>query len=148
MSEIKIIDKPNLKRFTKNISEWSFTTVMWAIYLYLILPVLNVILWLLGVQIIFMEVIEKSMYLHLLNLLENLGWCILIVFGILRIWGYYNYIRFGRKNRRKEASCVTIEQLAEFFELPPEQILRLQSQKEVFWPMGKTEKHAGEKSAF
>jgi poly-beta-1,6-N-acetyl-D-glucosamine biosynthesis protein PgaD len=143
MSEIKIIDKPNLKSFTKNIGEWSFTTVMWGIYIYLVLPVLNVILWLLGIQIFFIEVIEKSVYLQLLNLLENLGWCILIVFGILRIWGYYNYIRFGQKNRRKEVSSVTVKQLAEFFELPAEQILDLQSKKEVFWPIGKTEKTAG-----
>jgi poly-beta-1,6-N-acetyl-D-glucosamine biosynthesis protein PgaD len=143
MSEIKIIDKPNLKSFTKNIGEWSFTTVMWGIYIYLVLPVLNVILWLLGIQIFFIEVIEKSVYLQLLNLLENLGWCILIVFGILRIWGYYNYIRFGQKNRRKEVSSVTVKQLAEFFELPAEQILDLQSKKEVFWPIGKTEKIAG-----
>lgn len=134
MPEIEIRDNPKLKSFLRNVGEWSFTTLMWALWLYLFLPLLNVILWFLGVRFFYVEVFEKAGYVQLLNLLNKIGWGILAVFAILRFWGYYNYIRFGRKERRKSTSSTTVGQLSESFNLPPEKILELQSQKEVVWP--------------
>lgn len=113
----------------------SFTTLMWALWLYLFLPLLNVILWLLGIRFFYVEVFEKAGYMQLLNLLSNMGWSILVVFAVLRFWGYYNYLRFGKKDRRKFVSSTTAEQLSGFFNLPPEQIVELQSKKEVIWPL-------------
>lgn len=133
MPEIEIRDNPKLKSFLRNVGEWSFTTLMWALWLYLFLPLLNVILWFLGVRFFYVEVFEKAGYLQLLNLLNKIGWGILAVFAILRFWGYYNYLRFGRKDRRKSTSSTTVGQLSESFNLPPEKILELQSQKEVVW---------------
>ena len=134
MPEIKIIDNPKLKSFIRNIGEWSFTTLMWGIWIYLFLPLLNVILWLLGFHLFYIKVIEKGGYIQLLNLLGKMGWAVLLVFGILRLWGYYNYIRFGKKNRRKSVSPTTADQLSEFFNLPRDQVLEMQSKKEVVWP--------------
>ena len=135
MAEIKIIDNPKLKSFLRNIGEWSFTTLMWGLWIYLFLPLLNVILWLLGFHLFYVKVIERGGYIHLLNLLGKVGWAVLLIFGILRLWGYYNYVRFGRKNRRKIVSPTTADQLSGFFHLPPDQVLELQSKKEVVWPM-------------
>jgi len=132
--EIEIRDNPKLKSFLRNVGEWSFTTLMWALWLYLFLPLLNVILWFLGIRFFYVEVFEKAGYVQLLNLLNKIGWGILAVFAILRFWGYYNYLRFGRKDRRKSTSSTTVGQLSESFNLPPEKILELQSQKEVVWP--------------
>jgi poly-beta-1,6-N-acetyl-D-glucosamine biosynthesis protein PgaD len=81
------------------------------------------------------EVIEKAGYLQLLNLFYKMGWSILVVFTVLRFWGYYNYLRFGKKDRRKFVSSTTAEQLSGLFNLPPEQIVELQSKKEVTWPL-------------
>lgn len=134
MPEIEIRDNPKLKSFLRNVGEWSFTTLMWALWLYLFLPLLNVILWFLGIRFFYVEVFEKAGYVQLLNLLNKIGWGILAVFAILRFWGYYNYLRFGRKDRRKSTSSTTVGQLSESFNLPPEKILELQSQKEVVWP--------------
>lgn len=133
MPEIEIRDNPKLKSFLRNVGEWSFTTLMWALWLYLFLPLLNVILWLLGIRFFYVEVFEKAGYVQLLNLLNKIGWGILAVFAILRFWGYYNYLRFGRKDRRKSTSSTTVGQLSESFNLPPEKIIELQSQKEVVW---------------
>lgn len=134
MPEIEIRDNPKLKSFLRNVGEWSFTTLMWALWLYLFLPLLNVILWLLGVRFFYVEVFEKAGYVQLLTLLNKMGWGVLVLFAILRFWGYYNYIKFGRKDRRKSRSSTTVEQLSKSFNLPPEKILELQSQKEVVWP--------------
>ena len=142
MPEIKIIDNPKVKSFIRNIGEWSFTTLMWGLWIYLFLPLLNVILWLLGFHLFYVKVIERGGYIHLLNLLGKVGWAVLLIFGILRLWGYYNYVRFGRKNRRKIVAPTTADQLSGFFHLPPDQVLELQSKKEVVWPM-ETDKNRG-----
>jgi biofilm PGA synthesis protein PgaD len=135
MPEIEIIDNTKLKSFLRNVSEWSFTTLVWALWLYLFLPLLNIILWLLGIHFFYVEVFEKAGYLQLLNLFYKMGWSILVVFAVLRFWGYYNYLRFGKKDRRKFVSPTTVEQLSGVFNLPPEKIVELQSKKEVTWPL-------------
>ena len=134
MPEIEIIDNPKLRSFIRNIGEWSFTTLMWGLWIYLFLPLLNVILWLLGFHFFYVKVIEKGGYIQLLNLLGKMGLAVLFIFGTLRLWGHYNYIRFGKKNRRKSVSPTTADQLSEFFNLPRDQVLEMQSKKEVVWP--------------
>jgi len=135
MPEIKIIDNAKLKSFPRNVSELSFTMLVWALWLYLFLPLLNIILWLLGIHFFYAEVIEKAGYLQLLSLFTRMGWSILVVFAVLRFWGYYNYFRFGKKDRRKFASSTTVEQLSGFFNISSEKIVELQSKKEVVWPL-------------
>jgi len=134
MPEIEIIDNPKLKSLPRTISEWSFTTFMWAFWLYLLLPIMNIILWFLGIHFFHVEVFEKAGYLQLLDLVARMGWIILVVFFVLRVWGYYNYFRFGKKDRRKFVSSTNLEQLSEFFHVSPEQVDTLQAQKEVVWP--------------
>jgi poly-beta-1,6-N-acetyl-D-glucosamine biosynthesis protein PgaD len=75
--------------------------------------------------------LEKAGYRQLLELFGKMGWTILVVFLVLRLWGYYNYVKFGKKDRRKSAPSTTAEQLSEFFHVPPEQIPELQSRKEI-----------------
>ncbi len=133
MAEIRIKDNPDLKGILRNITEMSFTTMMWAFYAYLLLPVLNIILWLLGIRYFYIEIIENVGYKELLNLFNKMGWTILIVFGIMRSWGYYNYQRFGKRNRRKAMPYNNIEQISRHFKIPKEMILELQLKKEVVW---------------
>ena len=135
MPEIEIVDTPKLKSFLRDTTEWSFTTLVWAVWLYLLLPLLNIVLWLLGFRYFYMEIFEKAGYEQLLQLLGKMGSAVLVVFVTLRLWGYYNYMRFGKKDRRKSAPLATAEQLSEFFHVPPEQIAELQSRKEVVWPI-------------
>jgi biofilm PGA synthesis protein PgaD len=135
MPEIEIIDKPKLKSFLRKITEMSFTSLMWGFWLYLFLPLLNLVLWLMGIRYFYIEVIELTGYKGLINLLFKIGWVILSVFLILRLWGYYNYWRFGKRERRKSLPSGTFEKLAEYFQVPLEQIQDIQSRKEVVWPI-------------
>lgn len=135
MPEIEIVDTPKLKSFIRDTTEWSFTTLVWAFWLYLLLPFLNIVLWFLGFRYFYMAMFETAGYQQLINLLGKMGCAVLIVFLILRSWGYYNYMRFGKKDRRKSTPSTTAEQLSQFFHVPPEQIPELQSKKEVVWPI-------------
>ncbi len=135
MPEIEIKDNPKLKSFLRKVTELSFTSVIWGIWIYLFLPILNITLWVLGVRYFNIEVIEKVGYLELLGLLNKLGWTVLVLFVALRSWGYYNYWRFGRRNRRKTISPTVVEELAGYFQIPLEQVEQLISKKEVIWPV-------------
>ena len=92
--------------------------MIWGLWLYLFLPLVNIILWLLGIHYFFVEVIEKAGYLILLDLLKNTGLSILVVFGVIRIWGVYNYLRFGKKERRRNVSITPTHQISAFFQMP------------------------------
>jgi biofilm PGA synthesis protein PgaD len=133
MSEIQIIDNPKLKGFLQTLTEWTFTAVMWGLWVYLFLPVLNMVLWLLGIHYFYVEVIEKGGYLLLLTLLRDTGASLVAIFVVLRAWGYYNYVRFGKRSRRKAVSETTVEELAGFLQLPTDAISDLQGVREVIW---------------
>jgi biofilm PGA synthesis protein PgaD len=135
MPEIEIIDKPKLKSFLRKIAELGFTSLMWGLWFYLFLPLLNLVLWVLGIRYFYIEVFELAGYKGLINLLLKAGWVILIVFLILRFWGFYNYWRFGKRERRKSLPSETFEKMSEYFQIPPEQIQHIQSSKEVVWPL-------------
>jgi poly-beta-1,6-N-acetyl-D-glucosamine biosynthesis protein PgaD len=135
MAEIEIIDKPNLKTFLRNITELSFTSIMWAFWLYLLLPLLNILIWFLGIRYFYFEVIKLAGYRELLNLLVRTGWVIIVVFLVLRLWGYYNYRRFGRRERRRSLPPDGREKMTAYFQVPLEKIEDIQSSKEIVWPI-------------
>ena len=128
-NEIKIRQRPELKSILRNITEMTITTGIWVIWSYLLLPIINLVLWLFGVGVVYVE-FERASYNGLILLLERLGWVVLVVFAILQLWGYYNYHRFGKKNRRKERPFDATAELARFFEMTPEQVVAIQSRKE------------------
>jgi len=133
MPEIEIRDNPKLRSFFRNITEVTFTGFVWGIWAYLLLPLVNIIMWIVGLRLIEKSVIEQLGYAEMLALISKMGWIVLIVFLILRLWGLYNYKRFGKRSRRKSSSPVTVEQLAAHFQVPAEQVEYMRSQKEIVW---------------
>jgi poly-beta-1,6-N-acetyl-D-glucosamine biosynthesis protein PgaD len=135
MPEIEVRDNPNLRSFLRNVTETTFTGFVWAIWIYLLLPVINITLWIFGFGFMNLSVIEQVGYEELLDLLVKMGWAVLIVFLVFHLWGYYNYKRYGKKSRRKSSATVTIEQLSTHYRIPADEIRRLQEQKEIEWPI-------------
>jgi len=135
MSKVEIIDNPKLKSLFRNIGEWGFTTFMWAFWVYLFLPVLNLILWLFGAHFFFVEIVRKGGFSEMVDLVKKLGLAVAVVFVTLRLWGYYNYLKFGKKNRRVNSQDTRIEDLAQHFSLSAEDVHAIQNKKEIFWPL-------------
>ncbi len=133
MPEIEIRDNPKLRSVFRNITELTFTGFVWGIWVYLLLPLVNIIMWILGLRFIEISVVEKLGYAEMIGLMIKMGWIVLTVFLILRVWGLYNYKRFGKRSRRESSPPVTIEQLAMHFHIPVEQVEYMRSQKEVVW---------------
>ncbi|MBW1732164.1 MAG: poly-beta-1,6-N-acetyl-D-glucosamine biosynthesis protein PgaD [Deltaproteobacteria bacterium] len=135
MPEVEIIDNPKLRSVFRDIGEWGFTTFMWALWVYLFLPVLNLILWLLGAHFFFVEIVKKGGFSEMVELVKRLGLAVVVVFVILRLWGYYNYVKFGKKDRRRSSQETHLEDLAQHFSLSAEEVQALQQKKEIFWPL-------------
>lgn len=135
--DIEIRENPELKSVLRNITETSITTGIWVIWSYLLLPIINLVLWIVGIKTVYMQ-FESAAYRELLLLLERLGLVVLVVFAVLQLWGYYNYQMFGKRNRRKEQSFDAVAELSQYFRLSPEQVTDMQSRKEiVLWSQKK-----------
>jgi poly-beta-1,6-N-acetyl-D-glucosamine biosynthesis protein PgaD len=133
MPEVEIRDNPKLRSLFRNITEFTFTGFVWVLWAYLLLPLLNIVMWIVGLRFIEISVIEQLGYNEMIMLASKMGWIVLAVFLILRLWGFYNYKRFGKSSRRKSSPPVTSEQMAEHFKIPVEQVENMQLQKEIVW---------------
>ncbi len=127
----KIIDRPEKKSLLRKGTELTITTFFWSIWIYMVLPVINLIVWFLGLRVFYHEVIVVAGYKQLFAILKNSGVAIFLIFATLRLWGYYNYWRFGRRNRRFSSREVSHEEVAEYFGIDPEEAKSLKHSKIV-----------------
>ena len=138
LSGIEIIDAPEVKSLSRKIADYSVTAIMWVLWLYLLVPLINLILWGLGIHYFYNTVFATTTASDIMAMMSTAGWTILGVFVVLRIWGLYNYWAFGKHDRRKAKDMSTIYGLARFHRIPPSRILSMQERREVVWPMYRT----------
>lgn len=134
MPEIQVKDNPNLMSFLRRITEIGLTGLVWGLWIYLLLPIINLLLWIFGVRHVYHEVFENLGYLELFVLIQKIGWVIIVSFIVFRLWGYYNYWRFGRRNKRRSVGVSNIEDFARHFNIDVRKVESLMSQKEILWP--------------
>ncbi|MDX8411107.1 MAG: poly-beta-1,6-N-acetyl-D-glucosamine biosynthesis protein PgaD [Mariprofundaceae bacterium] len=137
-SGIGIIDVPEAKTLSRKIMDYSFTAIMWVIWLYLLLPLISLVLWALGIHYFYNQIIATTNAPDVMAMMSMAGWSVLCVFVVLRLWGLYNYWAFGKHNRRKTKEMSSIYGLARFHNIPPSRILAMQERKELIWPMHRT----------
>lgn len=128
-----IDDRPEIRSLLRNAAEWSFTILMWALWVYLFLPLLSLILWVAGTAHLYRTLFREEVIGELLAMLVKVGWLVLLVFIILRGWGIYNYYLFGRRNRRKNYPVASASEIGRHFGLTEEEVRSLQQKKEIVW---------------
>lgn len=131
MKEIKLIERPDLKSGVRNITEAGITAFMWATWIYLLLPLINIILWILGIRIFYVELIEKAGFSRIVNMFYNIGWIAAAIFISFWLWGYYNLKRYGKLKRRKNIEDRNDQKLLAALGITPEQHQHMRTQKEV-----------------
>ncbi len=131
---IEVIDKPPLKSFLRNTVEWSITLVAWALWVYLLLPLFNLMMWFFFGKLFYKELIAQQGFNQFIEIFKSMGVYIVFIFILFRAWGYYNYWMFGRNDRRKWVKKVTVEELATQFNIPKDELQNLQQMKEIIWP--------------
>ena len=133
MSKIRIEDNSQLRSLARRIVEWGFTTFMWALWLYLFLPLVTVVLWVAGAHYVYLAFFERSALDQLVEMITKIGWAVVVIFLVMRGWGYYNYYVFGRKNRRKMHNVAGTADLGKHIGLTGQEVWGLQNQKEIVW---------------
>ncbi|HDD44850.1 MAG TPA: poly-beta-1,6-N-acetyl-D-glucosamine biosynthesis protein PgaD [Candidatus Desulfofervidus auxilii] len=115
---MEIIDEPQLKSPLRYIIEGSITLALWAIWIYWILPIVNLILWLLGIRLFYYQIFMKGGYEEFIVIMKQGGLIAFIITAIILLWIYYNYLWFlKRGERRTKKITITDEQISNFFNI-------------------------------
>jgi len=112
-----VIENPNLKTTLHRIAEFTITMIAWLIWIYLIMPLLTALLWLVGIRLVIIEHISRRGIVGLLSVIGNYLFAIIGIWLVLQAWNFYSSLRFRGKERRKSAKPVTDDELARFFDV-------------------------------
>lgn len=137
---IELINVPQAKSRLRKVIETGITSLAWGIWFYLLIPIINILMWLVSGEIIFNRLFAEHGLDQFYNLLKQMGLIIFCCFIIIQGWATYNYVRFGRKNRRKglKLGADEVRMLAEFHHMDHQLLNQLRCWKEVVWPPSPT----------
>ena len=76
------------------------TVLFWAVWLYLVLPLVSLLLWALGVRV-FLKQFRQGGYEGLLGSLITYGVALLVLVGLLAFWITWNVVRYGGSSDRR-----------------------------------------------
>lgn len=113
MSRPLIIERPGLQSRFQKYGQISIAVLMWVLWLWLWLPILTLILWALGINLVFTEFFIDEDWLEVLFTLINFFNSVLFIVGVQYLWSLYNLLRFGNKVRRGYSPPLSSEELAE-----------------------------------
>lgn len=106
------------------------TTLGWFyIAVFLVQIILSLLLWYFNVSIIASELL---VFPHIMDTLKVFLTTAVIASSslvVLFLWGKYNYLRYGRLNRRRAPRDTTPLDIAAYFNLPIEEVEKYQSIK-------------------
>lgn len=122
-----IIERPDLQSWPVLLGSRTVTAIMWALYVYLWLPLLTLIGWALGVDQAYQQMVELGGYLVVISLWLFFGSVILIMGGVLLLWARINFYRFRGTDRRRVPGLTDSVRMATDFGLAAEQLQTLQS---------------------
>ncbi len=129
MNESPIIEQPSLKSPLRKGSELTITAVAWLLWFYLAMPLLTLLLWAVGLRLVFLE---HFRFEHARALLDVAGYYLVgavVLWVLIEAWSVYNRARFGGDDRRKHADPATDDELAATFSLAPSEIERAREAK-------------------
>lgn len=133
MNHLEIEDHRRLRTWSRSFFEGVFTSAIWALWVYLFLPLFSAVMWAFGLSTFYTHVFKGVSILELFELLKRLGLAVILIYLALRGWGFYNLFFFGRRNRRKRTSVLTVDRLSRHYGVPAAEIVELQGQQEIVW---------------
>ena len=122
MTNPLIINRPDLQTLRQKYAFAFLTFLFWLIWFYLWLPLISLLAWLFGVDIIYEHMVVLQGFHGLVDLL---GWYVLVILllgMVLLCWSWYNLARFRGKSKRTQVDTVSTRQLSEFFNVDMQSI--------------------------
>lgn len=108
------------------------TIGFWAVWLYLVMPLISLLLWVFGVRF-FVEELTKDGLEGLRNSLVSYSSILLVLVGLLGLWITWNVVRYGGSNDRRTAKRaeVTDPEIAQAFHLDEGQLATMRAERHV-----------------
>lgn len=107
------------------------TVVFWGLWLYLWMPLITFLAWLLGLDAFITHMVNLEGYRGLKQLLAVYGMVIVFLGGSLVVWAIYNLVRFRGKDRRAERALVSTADMADYAGLYPAELKAAQSSQRL-----------------
>lgn len=126
MNRPLIIDSPSLQNLRQRYLSVTFTFVFWVIWILLWTPLITLIGWFFGLDLVYIEMIKLEGYKSVIADFGLFLICITVIGGILGIWAAYNFFRFKDLERRAALDPVNNRQLAAFFGVDPQTLTKQQ----------------------
>ncbi|MCK9607286.1 MAG: poly-beta-1,6-N-acetyl-D-glucosamine biosynthesis protein PgaD [Methylomonas sp.] len=117
MNKPLVIDSPSLQSLRQRYLSATFTFVFWVIWILLWTPLITLIGWLFGLDLVYIEMIKLEGYKGVIADFGLFLICITVIGSILGIWAAYNFYRFKDLERRAAIEPVNNRQLAAFFKI-------------------------------
>lgn len=125
------IDAPELLTGPERTRDTIFTAIMWVVYLYLWVPLVSLFAWWLGVEFAYDVMIRMGGARDLDSILAVYGIIVIVIFCTVAFWSLGNRFRYGRMKRRHAHDDLSIDTMAEFFDVEPEKVEWLRETQSV-----------------
>jgi len=102
-----IIERPDLQTPRQRTLYGAITLAFWALWIYLWVPLLALLAWLLGFEEAYRYMVIYKGYQEVRHVLEIYALVVLLLGGTLMIWASYNILRFRGADKRNARPGVT-----------------------------------------
>lgn len=132
MSDSKlIIERPDLQTLAQRFGSMTLTFGFWVLYLYLWLPGISALAWLVEGGLFYEHMIERRGYVAIGRVLGAYLSVIGITSGLFLAWARLNQFRFRGEERRARVATVSAFELGRSFGVPPRIVHAWQQSRRV-----------------
>jgi len=126
-----IIESPDLQELRQRYAFAALTFVFWVVWFYLWTPLVSLVAWLFGLDLLYDEMVLFDGWRALQELLGWYALVIVVLALILGSWAWYNLKRFRVREKRLQAPAVSPSEIAGYFGLPEEDLATIKAAHRV-----------------
>ena len=126
-----IIDRPDLQTLAQRFGSMTVTFVFWVLYLYLWLPGISAVAWLIEGGLFYEHMIERRGYVAVGRVLGTYLTVIGAMSALFLAWARLNQFRFRGVERRERVATVSAFELGRSFGVPPRIVRSWQQSRSI-----------------
>ncbi|WP_200763695.1 poly-beta-1,6-N-acetyl-D-glucosamine biosynthesis protein PgaD [Nitrosophilus alvini] len=133
-----IIDTPDARDLKLKFRDRIITFLFWVFWLYLFRPLVAAFLWwIFGLHIFSKESFAPELYDEIKLVITNYSMVITVLGTAFVVWAVYNWITFGKLNRRRFIPHVTTAEIASFFKVDSKKLEKWIDAKHLIMKFGR-----------
>ena len=125
------IDAPMLQSSRERMRDTLVTGFMWILYVYLWLPLISLMAWVMGFEFAYDVMIRSGGAASMRTVLYWYAVAIVTILIVFGTWSLSNRWRYGAQNRRTALDPVSDESFMAYFGVSPEELARLRGSRSL-----------------